>query len=177
MNKTLLSQKESVTKIFNEERLDTRLSAYEVFIEAGIDKEGNPVLNKDGSQRYYPVDESQLVEAKEDMKVRKLADNYFKPLFMVNGDLVEKVERENKRIYYCVDPEQVVSIEKGTFLRESKTGCFRVVNEKGYAIYDETEENSPRLLSVRKFETDNHKEEAENALQEMNYRHHIPYFK
>ena len=83
MNKVFLSVKESTIKVGSEEKVDTRLAAYEVFIEPGMDKEGKPVLNKDGSQRYFPVDDEQLVEVKEALTVRKIADNYYKPLFTV----------------------------------------------------------------------------------------------
>ena len=176
MNKILLSEKESKVRIGDAEKVDTRLAAYEVFIEAGMDKEGNPVLNKDGSQRYFPVDDDQLVEVKEELTVRKLSENYFKPLYRIEEDLVERVERDGKRIYYTVDPSLIVTIPVGTNLRISKSGCFRTVSLKGYVIYDETEADNPKILSVKKFETDDHKSEAEEVLMNMRYRHFTPYF-
>ena len=176
MNKILLSEKESYVKIGGAEKVDTRIAAYEVYIEPGIDKEGKPVLNKDGSQRYYPVDDDQLKVLDEDIQVRKIADNYFKPLYKIGDDLVEKVERDGKRVYYCVDKEQIVTLEKGTSLRESKSGCFRVVSLKGYVIYDETDMDNVKILSIKTFETENHKEEVEEVLKEMRYRHFVPYF-
>ena len=178
MNKLFLSSKESTVKMSDGvEKVDTKLTAYEVYVEAGLDKEGKPVLNRDGSQKYYIVDTDQMINLENELAVKKISDNYFKPLYEVNGDKVEKVERDGKRTYYVVDAESIVMLPAGSIIKETKSGGYKVIKEKGFVVYDETEEDSPKIISVKKFETEDHKEEAESFLKEMNYRHFVPYYK
>ena len=153
-------------------QVDTSLTVYEVFIELGRDKEGNVLKNRDGSDRYFPINDENIVTLDKEIKVKKIRDGLFKPLFEVNGDLVEKVDRDDKRIYYVVEAEKITTLPVGTKVTMSKSGYYKSVELVGYALVDDTVEGKERTLTVKPFSTEDHVKEAEDIVHSSKYRHH-----
>lgn len=139
-------------------------SIYEVYLEVAKDKEGNPLTNKDGSLRYYAVDDLSISTLKGNVKVKKINDTTFKKVYDVNGDAVEKMERDNKRVYFVVEEDRITSLDAGTEVI-ARGEFFRIPNEKGYVIVDEKDIEHPRTVYARKFKTDNHEEEAKKIVK------------
>ncbi len=139
-------------------------SIYKVYLEVAKDKDGNPLTNKDGSTRYYPVDDLSISNLKEDIKVKKINDTTFKKVYEVNNEFVEKVDRDNKHIYFVVDNDKLTILEAGkeVIIRGE---FIRIPVEKGYVIVDEKDIEHPRTVYARKFKTDNHEEEAKKIVK------------
>lgn len=153
-------------------QLDTSVTAYEVFIETRRDKEGNTIMNKDGSERYFPVEEDKITSLEEDRELKKVREGVYKPIYKIEEDIVERVERDGKRSYFVVDPSKVEVVKKGTKVIISKSGLVRLVDQVGMVIVDDTDLENERVISVRPFKTEDHKKEAEDTLKNLNYRHH-----
>lgn len=144
--------------------VESSYSVYEVYIELSRDKEGNPLKNKDGSDRYYPIDDSYITKLSEDTIVKKIRDNYFKKIYRVNNENVELTEHDNKHMYFVVNDDKITTLPKDTLV-VSKGETYRIPNEIGYVLMDEKDIEHPRILAVRKFETDDHKAEAEQIVK------------
>lgn len=153
-------------------QLDTSITAYEVYIELGRDKDGNTIKNKDGSDRYFPIDDDSIVLVKEDIEVKKVRDGVYKNIYVIDTDKVERVDRDGKRVYYVVDPDKLTTLTKGTKVVNTKSGLIKVVDTMGMAIVDDTDMDHERVISIRAFKTDDHKKEAEDTLKNFSYRHH-----
>ena len=70
-------------------QVDTSLTVYEVFIELGRDKEGNVLKNRDGSDRYFPINDENITTLDKEVKVKKIRDGLYKSIYIVNEDKVE----------------------------------------------------------------------------------------
>ena len=46
-----------------------------------------------------------------------------------------------------------------------RNGLYRKVGEMGYVLVDDVEIEKPKILSVRKFKTEDHKKEAEEVIK------------
>ena len=171
MYNNLLAEKKSFSEINGEQVVDFELNAFEAYIEKGLTKEGEVLLNKDGSTKYFPVDDSLLFTNEEEMKAKKISENFYKKVYECNGDYVELVDKEARRMYFQVDSEKVVNLEAGKTFKDCKNGCFKEVFEKGVAVYDVTDKENPKLIRVRLFSSDDHKAEAEMLLQTLKYYH------
>ena len=91
--------------------LESSYTCYEVFIELSRDKDGNVAKNRDGSDRYHAVDDNQIVKLDADKKVKVIREGFYKDVYEVNCDLVEKVEREGaNRAYYVVSEDKVTTL-------------------------------------------------------------------
>lgn len=159
-----LAHDETYYKEYGEYKVSSSFTVYEVYIELGHDKEGKVMLNKDGSERYYIIDEKDVTTLNEDKVVKEIRDGLYKDVYQVNGDYVELVERDNKRIYYVVSEDKIKTLAKGTNIT-LRNGLYRVIKDVGYALVDDVEIEKPRLIYVRKFKTDDHKLEAEEAIK------------
>ena len=145
--------------------LESSYTCYEVFIELSRDKDGNVVKNRDGSDRYHAVDDNQIVKLDVDKKVKVIREGFYKDVYEVNGDLVEKVEREGaNRAYYVVSEDKVTTLAAGTSVI-AKNGTYRVPKEVGYVLVDDKEIEKPRIVRVGKFKTEDHKAEAEQLVR------------
>lgn len=153
-------------------QLDTSVTAYEVYVELGRDKDGNTLKNKDGSDRYFPIDEDKITSLEEDIELKKIRDGVYKTVYTLEEDKLERVERDGKRMYYVVDPNKLETLKKGTKVIISKSGLYRLVDLMGMVLVDDTDLDNERVISVRLFKTDDHKKEAEDTLKNLNYRHH-----
>ena len=166
-----LAHEETYYKEYGEYRVSSSYTVYEAFIELQRDKEGNVVTNKDGSERYRYIDATDVKELTEDKKVKQIREGLYKDVYEVNGDVVELVERDNKRIYYVVEANRITTLEKGTNVI-LRNGLYRVVKEVGYVLVDDTEIENPRIIAVRKFKTDDHKAEAEEIIKNKTRKVH-----
>lgn len=164
MFKNKLSNYETYTKTFDGYDLATSFSCYEVYIEVSRDKEGNVIKNKDGSDRYHAIDDDLISTLKENKVVKEIREGFYKDVYQVNGDYVEKVERDEKRVYYVVPNEKIKTLEAGTRIIE-KNGTYRIPGEIGYVLVDDRIIESPKIVAVRKFKTDDHKAEAEKIVR------------
>ena len=144
--------------------LESSYSVYEVFIELGRDKEGNILKNRDGSDRYFDIKDEDLKPLQEDKKVKVIREGFYKPLYEINGDNVEKVEKDGRRIYYTVEEEKITTLAKGTQVVITKNDCYKVPNEVGYVLVDDYDIDNPRVIITRKFQSDDHKKEAEEVI-------------
>lgn len=159
-----LAHEETYYKEYGEYRVSSSYTVYEAFIEVQRDKDGNVVTNKDGSERYRYIDATDVKELQEDKKVKQIREGLYKDVYEVNGDIVELMDRDGKRIYYVVDANRITTLEKGTSVI-FRNGLYRVVKEVGYVLVDDTEIEKPRIIAVRKFKTDDHKAEAEEIIK------------
>jgi len=159
-----LANYETYSKTFDGYDLASSFSCYEVFIELSRDKEGNVIKNKDGSDRYHAIDDNNLSTLKEDKVVKEIREGFYKDVYEVNGDKVEKVERDGKRVYYVVPEDKIKTLEAGTQVIE-KNGTYRIPNEVGYILVDDRDIENPKIVAVRKFKTDDHKAEAEKIVR------------
>ena len=108
----------------------------------------------------------------EDKPVKKVRDGVYKDIYEVNGDKVEKVERDGKRFYYVISEDKLDTLKKGTKVTISKSGLYKEVNLMGMALVDDTDLKNERVISIRPFKTDDHEQEAKDVLKNLNYRHH-----
>ena len=166
-----LAHEETYYKEYGEYRVSSSYTVYEAFIEVQRDKEGNVVTNKDGSERYRYIDATDVKELAEDKKVKQIREGLYKDVYEVNGDVVELVDRDGKRIYYVVEENRITTLNKGTSVI-LRNGLYRVVKEVGYVLVDDTEIEKPRIIAVRKFKTDDHKKEAEEIIKNKTRKQH-----
>ena len=159
-----LAHDETYVKERNDYQITSSFTIYEAFVAVSRDKDGNVLTNKDGSPRYHSIDPRDVSELPEDRRVKEIRENYFKDVYEVNGDIVEKVDRDNKRMYFVVAPEKVKMLEKGTKVL-AKNGTYRVLNEVGYVLVDDYEIEKPKIIAVRKFKTDDHEKEAKDIIR------------
>ena len=167
MYKNKLANYETYYKVMGNYEVDTSLSVYEVFIELSRDKEGNVMKNKDGSDRYHAIDDALIQSLSEDKLVKVIREGFYKDVYPVNGEYVEKVERDGKRVYYPVEEGKMTTLKAGTNVI-AKNGTYRVPSEIGYVLMDERDIEHPRMVAVRKFKTDDHKAEAEKIVKGKN---------
>ena len=160
-----LAHDESYIKEYDNYEISNSYTVYEVYIEEMRDKEGKLVTNKDGSPRYRYFEDKELITLEEDKLVKEIRKGLYKNVYEVNGDYVEKVEREDgKRIYFVVDKEKVTTLAKGT-KATLKNDLYHVLNEIGYVLVDDYEIEKPKVIAVRKFKTEDHVQEAKDIIR------------
>ena len=159
-----LAHDETYYKEYGEYKLSDSYSVYEAYIEPMFNKEGKPVTNKDGSPRYRYIDDKDIVTINEDKLVKVIRENLFKDVFEVNGDYVEKVEKDNRRVYYVVDKEKVSTLKKDSKVM-LRNGLYRLLNEVGYVLVDDFNIENPKVIAVRKFKTEDHEQEAKEIIK------------
>ena len=160
-----LAHDELYYKEYGEYKIQSSYSVYEAYIEEMHDKEGKLITNKDGSPRYRYVDDRDISIIKEDKQVKEIRPGLYKDVYQVNGDFVEKVEKEEgKRIYFVVEPGRVKTLAKDSKVI-ARNGTYRLLTEVGYVLVDDLEIENPKVISVRKFKTDNHEQEAKDIIK------------
>ena len=160
-----LAHDESYIKEYGDYKIVGSYTVYEAHIEKMHDKEGKLMTNKDGSPRYRYIDDRDLSTLKEDKLVKEIRPNFYKDVYQVNGDYVEKVEKEDgKRIYFVVDPSKVKTLVKDT-RAIIKNGTYRVLQEVGYVLVDDYDIENPKVIAVRKFKTEDHESEAKEIVR------------
>ena len=160
-----LAHDESYIKEYGDYKIVGSYTVYEAIIEQMRDKEGKLMTNKDGSPRYRYIDDRDLTTLKEDKLVKEIRPNFYKDVYQVNGDYVEKVEKEEgKRIYFVVDPSKVKTLKKDT-RAIIKNGTYRVLQEVGYVLVDDYDIENPKVIAVRKFKTEDHVTEAKEIVR------------
>ena len=165
MYKNKLANYETYFKTMgNNYEVDTSLSVYEVYIELSRDKEGNVMKNRDGSDRYHAIDDANISVLDTDKLVKVIREGFYKDVYPVNGEYVEKVDREGKRAYFPVEEEKMTTLPAGTKVI-ARNGTYKVPNEIGYILMDERDIEHPKMVAVRKFKTDDHKAEAEKIVR------------
>ena len=129
------------------------------------DKEGKALTNKDGSPRYRYINENDVSTIKEDKLVKEIRPGVYKDVYQVNGDYVEKVEKEEgKRIYFVVENNRVKTLSAGSKVI-IKNGLYRVLSNIGYVLVDDYDVENPKVIAVRKFKTDDHEAEAKEIIK------------
>ena len=160
-----LAHDELYYKEYGEYKIQSSYTVYEAFIEEMRDKEGKPVTNKDGSPRYRYLDDRDVSTLGEDKLVKEIRPGFYKDIYQVNGDYVEKVEKEEgKRIYFVVEPNRVKTLAKDTKVI-ARNGTYRVLSEVGYVLVDDYEIENPKVIAVRKFKTEDHVQEAKDIIK------------
>ena len=160
-----LAHDEVYYKEYGEYKIAGSYSVYESYIEEMYDREGKALVNKDGSPRYRYINDKDVVTVKEDKTVKEIRKGVYKDVYQVNGDYVEKVEKEEgKRIYYVVSPERITTLKAGTSVI-IKNGLYRVLDEVGYVLVDDYDVENPKIVSVRKFNSDDHEAEAKEIVK------------
>ena len=159
-----LAHDESYYKEFGEYKINKSFTIYEAYIDEMHDKDGSLITNKDGSPRYRYIDDKDISTIKENITVKEIRPGFYKDVYQVNGDYVEKVEKEDgKRIYFVVEPSKIKTLEAGT-KATIKNGTYRVLKEIGYVLVDDYEIEKPKVIAVRKFKTDDHLQEAKTII-------------
>lgn len=158
-----LAHNESYYKEFGEYKLSSSYTVYEAYIEEMHDKEGKLITNKDGSPRYRYIEDRDITTVAEDKQVKEIRPGLYKDVYQVNGDYVEKVERDNKRIYYVVEESKVKTLAKGSKV-VLKNGLYRELTTVGYVLVDDYDIENPKIVGVRKFLTDDHQKEAKEIV-------------
>ena len=159
-----LAHDETYFKEYGEYKVSSSFTVYECAIELSRDKDGNTLTNKDGTPRYHMIDEKDVMTLKEDKLVKEIREGFYKDVYQVNGDYVEKVEREDKRIYYVVPNEKVKTLKKDARVI-ARNGTYREVKEVGYVLVDDFDIEKPKIITVRKFQTEDHQKEAEDIIK------------
>ena len=160
-----LAHDELYYKEYGDYKITSSYSVYEAYIEEMHDKEGKVITNKDGSPRYRYIDEKDVETINEDKQVKEIRTGVYKDVYQVNGDYVEKVEREQgKRVYFVVEPEKIKTLQKGTKVTV-RNGLYRVLNQVGYVLVDDYDVENPKVVAVRKFTTDDHEQEAKEIIK------------
>ncbi len=159
-----LAHDETYYKEYGEYKVSSSFTVYEAFIEVLRDKDGQVMTNKDGSERYRIIDEKDVVTLSEQKRVKEIREGLYKDVFDVNGDVVELNERDGKRAYFVVAPEKIKILEEGTSV-VFRNGLYRLAKEIGYVLVDDVEIEKPKILTVRKFKTDDHQKEAEEIIK------------
>ena len=170
MYKNKLANYETYYKSMGNYEIETSLSVYEVYIELSRDKDGNVMKNRDGSDRYHAIDDANITALDADKVVKVIREGFYKDVYQVNGEYVEKVERENgKRAYYPVEEDKIATLKAGDKVI-ARNGTYKVPSEIGYILMDERDIEHPRMVAVRKFKTDDHKAEAEKIVKGKNHK-------
>ena len=160
-----LAHDESYIKEYGDYKITNSYTVYETFIEEMHDKDGKLITNKDGTPRYRYIEDRDVSKINEDKLVKEIRNGLYKDVYQVNGDYVEKVEKEEgKRIYFVVEPEKVKTLEKGTKVIV-RNGLYRVLKEIGYVLVDDYEIEKPKVIAVRKFKTEDHEQEAKEIVR------------
>lgn len=160
-----LAHDESYIKEYGDYKITSSYTVYEVYIEEMHDKDGKLITNKDGTPRYRYIDDRDVSTINEDKLVKQIREGLYKDVYEVNGDYVEKVEKEEgKRIYFIVEKEKVTKLEKGSKVIV-KNGLYRLLKDIGYVLVDDYEIEKPKVISVRKFKTDDHAAEAKEIIR------------
>ena len=160
-----LAHDESYIKEYGEYKITNSYTVYEAYIEEMHDKDGKLVTNKDGSPRYRYIDDRDVVTIKEDKQVKEIRNGLYKDVYQVNGDYVEKVEKEDgKSIYFVVEPERVKTLNKDTKVF-SRNGTYRVLSNIGYVLVDDYEIEKPKVVAVRQFKSEDHEAEAKEIIK------------
>ncbi len=159
-----LAHDETYYKEYGEYKVSSSFTVYEVFIEVMRDKDGKVMTNKDGSERYRIIDEKDVTTLSEDKRVKEIREGLYKDVFEVNGDVVELNEKDGRRAYFVVNEDRLKVLEKGTSVM-MRNGLYRKVGEIGYVLVDDVEIEKPRILTVRKFKTEDHQKEAEEIIK------------
>ena len=160
-----LAHDESYIKEYGDYKITNSYTVYETFIEEMHDKDGKLITNKDGTPRYRYIEDRDVSTINEDKLVKEIRNGLYKDVYQVNGDYVEKVEKEEgKRIYFVVEPEKVKTLEKGTKVIV-RNGLYRVLKEIGYVLVDDYEIEKPKVIAVRKFKTEDHEQEAKEIVR------------
>lgn len=158
-----LAHDESFIKEYGDYKITNSYTVYEAYIEE-MYRDGQLVTNKDGSPRYRYIDNKDVMTIEKDLLVKEIREGFYKDVYQVNGDYVEKVEKEGKRIYFVVEAERVKTLAKGTKVM-AKNGTYRVLKEVGYVLVDDYEVENPKIIAVRKFKTDDHEKEAKEIIR------------
>lgn len=165
MYKNKLANYETYSKTFDGYDLETSFTCYEVFIELCRDREGNVMKNKNGTERYRPLDDASITKLNEDKVVKVIRENFYKDVYQVNGEYVEKVDRDNgTHVYYVVDESKITTLAAGTSV-VARNNTYRVPKEVGYVLLDDRDIENPKIVRVGKFKTDDHKAEAEQLVR------------
>ena len=160
-----LAHDETYYKEYGEYKVTNSYTVYEAFIEEMRDKDGKLVTNKDGSPRYRYVNDRDVSALAEDKLVKEIREGLYKDVYQVNGDYVEKVEKEEgKRVYFVVAPERVKTLAKDTKVI-ARNGTYRTLGEVGYVLVDDYEIENPKIIAVRKFKTEDHEQEAKDIIK------------
>lgn len=160
-----LAHDDSYIKEYGEYKITKSYTIYEALIEEMHDKEGKLITNKDGTPRYRFIDERDVTTIKENRLVKEIRPNLFKDIYQVNGDYVEKVEKEEgKRIYFVVEPERIKTLEANSKVLE-RNGTYRLIKETGYVLVDDYDIENPKIVTVRKFKTEDHEKEAKDIIR------------
>ena len=160
-----LAHDESYIKEYGDYKVTHSYTVYETFIEEMHDKDGKLVTNKDGSPRYRYIDPRDVTTIREDLLVKEIREGFYKDVYQVNGDYVEKVEKEEgRRIYYVVEAERIKTLAKDTKV-VLKNGLYRALGEVGYVLVDDYDVENPKIIAVRKFKTDDHEKEAKDIIR------------
>lgn len=159
-----LAHDETYYKEYGEYKITNSYTVYEAYIEEMHDKEGKLVTNKDGSPRYRYIDDRDISTVNEDKLVKEIRPGLYKDVYQVNGDYVEKVEKEGKRIYFVVEQARVKTLAKDSKV-VARNGTYRLLNEVGYVLVDDYEIENPKVIAVRKFKTEDHEQEAKDIIK------------
>ena len=160
-----LAHDDSYIKEYGEYKITKSYTIYEAMIEEMHDKEGKLITNKDGSPRYRFIDEKDITTIKEDRLVKEIRPNLYKDVYQVNGDYVEKVEKEEgKRIYFVVEPERIKTLAANSKVIK-RNDTYRLIQEVGYVLVDDYDIENPKIVGVRKFKTDDHEKEAKDIIR------------
>ena len=160
-----LAHDEVYYKEYGEYKIAGSYTVYESYIEKIFDHDGKELTNKDGTPRYRYINDKDIVTTKEDKIVKEIRKGVYKDVYQVNGDYVEKVEKEEgKRVYFVVEPQRVKTLPSGTNVI-IKNGLYRVLEEVGYVLVDDYDVENPKIITVRKFNSDDHKKEAEEIVK------------
>ena len=94
-----LAHDETYFKEYGEYKIAGSYTVYESYIEKMFDKEGKALTNKDGTPRYRYINDKDVSVIQEDKIVKEIRPGVYKDVYQVNGDYVEKVEKEEgKRV-------------------------------------------------------------------------------
>ena len=159
-----LAHDEAYVKEYGEYKVTTSYTVYEAYIEK-MYRDGQLITNKDGSPRYRYIDDRDVKTLEEDKLVKEIREGFYKDVYQVNGDYVEKVEKEDgKRIYFVVEPGKIKTLNKGTTVI-AKNDTYRLLNEVGYVLVDDYEIEKPKVIAVRTFKTEDHVQEAKEIIR------------
>ena len=158
-----LAHDESFVKEYGDYKITKSYTIYETYIEE-MYRDGQLVTNKDGSPRYRYIDNKDVTTIEEDLLVKEIREGFYKDVYQVNGDYVEKVEKDGKRIYFVVEEERVKTLAKGTKVI-ARNGTYKVMKEIGYVLVDDYDVENPKVIAVRKFETEDHEKEAKEIIR------------
>ena len=146
-----LAHDESFVKEYGDYKITKSYTIYETYIEE-MYRDGQLVTNKD------------VTTIEEDLLVKEIREGFYKDVYQVNGDYVEKVEKDGKRIYFVVEEERVKTLAKGTKVI-ARNGTYKVMKEIGYVLVDDYDVENPKVIAVRKFETEDHEKEAKEIIR------------